>query len=61
MLLSKEEKKLQKKGVENLSQEELKQWIEICNRNENDVNFKKARKSWVESRKSAEERLKQNT
>ena len=57
MLLSKEETKLQKKGVENLSQEELKQWIEICERNTNDVNYKKARKSWVDSKKSAEERL----
>jgi len=57
MLLSKEETKLQKKGVENLSQEELKQWIEVCERNENDVNYKKARKSWIASRKEAEQRL----
>ena len=57
MLLSKEETKLQKKGVENLSQEELKQWIEVCERNANDVNYKKARKSWISSGKDAEERL----
>ena len=57
MILSKEEQKLQKKGVENLSQEELKKWIKVCKRNENDVNYKKAKKSWITSRKDAEERL----
>lgn len=60
LLLSKEETKLQKKGVENLSQEELKQWIEICERNANDIKYKKARKSWVASSKSAEKRLDEN-
>jgi hypothetical protein len=30
LLLSKEELKLQKKGIENLSQEELTIWIEVC-------------------------------
>ena len=57
MILSKEEQKLQKKGVENLSQEELKKWIEVCKRNENNINYKKAKKSWIKSRKDAEERL----
>lgn len=57
MLLSKEESKLQKKGVENLSQDELKQWIKICERNANDVKYKKARKSWLTSKKDAEQLL----
>lgn len=61
MLLSKEELKLQKKGIENLSQEELKQWIELCRRNENDVKYNKVRRSWVKSRKQAEEQLEKNT
>ena len=61
MLLSKEELKLQKKGIENLSQEELKQWIELCKRNENDVKYNKVRRSWVKSRKQAEEQLQKNT
>lgn len=61
MLLSQEELKLQKKGIENLSQEELKQWIEICKRNENDVKYNKARRSWIKSRKQSEERLEKNT
>lgn len=61
MLLSKQELKLQKKGIENLSQEELKEWIVICKRNENDVKFNKAKRGWVKSRQKAEERLKQNT
>ena len=61
MLLSKEELKLQKKGIENLSQEELTKWIEVCKRNENDVKFNKARRSWVKSRLEAEKRLEQNT
>ena len=61
MLLSKEELKLQKKGVENLTQEELKRWIEICERNENDVKYNKARRTWVKSRQQAEARLEKNT
>ena len=61
MLLSKEELKLQKKGIENLSKEELKQWIEPCKKNENDVKYNKVRRSWVKSRKQAEEQLEKNT
>ena len=61
MLLSKQELKLQKKGIENLSQEELKEWIEVCKRNENNVKFNKARRGWVKTRQRAEERLEQNT
>ena len=61
MLLSKEKLKLQKKGIENLSQEELLRWIEICKRNENDVKFNKARRNWVKSRQKAEDKLEQNT
>jgi len=61
LLLSKEKLKLQKKGIENLSQEELLRWIEICKRNENDVKFNKARRSWVKSRQKAEDKLEQNT
>jgi len=61
MILSKEELKLQKKGIENLSQEELLEWIEICKRNENYVKFNKAKRSWGNSRKKAEERLIQNS
>ena len=61
MLHSKEELKLQKKGIENLSQKELLEWIEICKRNENDIKFNKARRSWMKSRQKAEERLEQTT
>jgi len=58
MLLSKEELKLQKKGIENLTQKELNQWVEICRRNENNSKFNKGRMSWAESRKKAEILLK---
>jgi hypothetical protein len=61
MLLSKEELKIQKKGIENLSPKELLEWIDICERNEKNVKFKKARRSWIESRKKAEIKLEQNT
>ncbi len=57
MLLSKEELKIQKKGIENLSQKELEIWIEVCERNEKDAKFKKSRRTWIKSRKKAEERL----
>ena len=57
MLLSKEELKIQKKGIENLSQKELKIWIKICERNEGDAKFNKSRRSWIKSRKKSENRL----
>jgi hypothetical protein len=57
LLLSKEESKLQKKGIENLSQEELTIWIEVCKRNENNVKYNKARRSWSQARLEAEKRL----
>jgi len=57
MLLSKEELKIQKKGIENLSQKELKIWIKICERNERDTKFNKSRRSWIKSREKAENRL----
>ncbi len=61
VLLSKKELKLQKKGVDNLSKEELLEWIEICKRNENTIKFNKARRSWSKSRKEAEKNLYRKT
>ena len=40
-----------------MSTEELNQWIETCKRNENNVQFNKARRSWKKSREEAEEKL----
>ena len=61
MLFSKEELKIQKKGIENLSQKELEIWIKVCERNEKEAKFNKNRRSWIKSRKKAENRLEQNT
>lgn len=57
MLLNKEESKLQKKGLNNLSKDELNIWIKICERNEKIVKYNKTRRSWRESREEAEKSL----
>jgi hypothetical protein len=56
-LLSKEEAKLQKKGVPNMSLDELKEWVNICTRNEEAVSHNKARRSWKDGRREAQERI----
>lgn len=58
-LLCANEAKLQKKGVGNMTLGELKQWIQVCERNSEKVSHKKARKSWRESQKEALERVAQ--
>jgi len=56
-VLSKEEAKLQKKGISNMSLEELIQWREVCGRNETNIKFKKSRRTWSESKKETEARI----
>ena len=55
--LSKDEAKLQKKGIENMNLDELKLWIQTCKRNELTVEHNKARRNWKDIRLKAEERI----
>ncbi len=55
MVTSKYIRKLSKKGIQNLSKEELLEWINICEENEKTIQYNKARRSWIKSKKEAEE------
>jgi len=57
MTLTKYEGKLQKKGIANMSKDELLEWITVCGKYEKDVKFNKARRSWKQEREKAEKRL----
>jgi len=52
--LSKDEAKLRKKGVANMSIDELNNWLLICERNEHNSPYSKSRKSWKEAKEKAE-------
>jgi len=53
-LLTKEQVKLQKKGIENMALEELKQWLSACIYNEENVSHNKARRGWRQERQNTE-------
>ena len=57
MAESKEEAKLQKKGISNMSLEELKIWLSVCSRNELNSKFNKGRRSWKEAKEKVEARI----
>lgn len=56
-MLSKEEARLQKKGIPNMSRDELIKWHEVCLRNGSAVKQNKARRSWGKEKRKAEEYL----
>lgn len=55
--LSKNQEKLRGRKVSDMAIEELKSWIEACNRMEKWVSYNKARRSWTQSRMEAETEL----
>ena len=55
--LSKVERQLQKKGISNMTLEELHQWYDVCERNEQSTQYSKARRTWKRSRIETEERI----
>jgi hypothetical protein len=57
--LSKEEAKLQKKGIPNMSLEELNVWLSVCSRNELNSKFNKGRRGWKEEKEKVEARIEQ--
>lgn len=55
--LTKEQEKLRRKDVRDMSIPELQLWISVCNKMENGVKYNKARRSWTKSRGSALDEL----
>ena len=51
--LTKQEEKLRGKNVRDMNSDELRIWINACDKMENWVKYNKARRSWTESRKQA--------
>jgi hypothetical protein len=54
--LTKSQQLLRGKRVADMNEDELRDWIDACNKMENWVKHKKARRSWTASREAAEER-----
>lgn len=48
--LTKEEQKLRGKNISDMTLDELKIWINACDKMENNVKANKARRSWTKSR-----------
>ena len=55
--LTKQQEKLRGKNVKDMSSDELRIWIDACDKMENWVKYNKARRSWTASRDEAEEEL----
>ena len=55
--LSKNQEKLRGKKIVDVTIDELRSWINACDKMENWVSHNKARRSWTQSRKEAETEL----
>ncbi len=55
--LTKSQQKLRGRDVKNMTEEQLYDWIEACEKMERWVKFNKARRTWKASRQAAEQEL----
>jgi hypothetical protein len=55
--LSKSQKGLRGRDLRTMSIEQLQDWIHACNAMEKWVNYNKARRTWTQSRREAQELL----
>jgi len=55
--LTKKQEKLRGKKVIDMTDDELRSWINACDRMESQIKYNKARRSWTQSREEAEDEL----